>query len=94
MKRKYSSLTLHCRKKHDYLGMDLDYSFPGGLTVNMTKYMHNIINNFPKELGAPHTTPAGDHLFKICKQNESKTLPEDQAIIFHHTVVQLLFLSS
>jgi hypothetical protein len=37
--------------------------------------------------------PAADHLFKIRAPLEACLLPEQQAIAFHHTVAQLLFLS-
>jgi hypothetical protein len=39
------------------------------------------------------STPAVDHLFNVCPTTKSKLLPEEQACAFHHTVVQLLFLS-
>ena len=37
-------------------------------------------------------TPAADYLFAIWDKSEAKYLPEEQAVAFHHTVVQLLFL--
>lgn len=69
---KYSSLTIHQGKKHYCLGMDLDYSVTGVLSISMTKYTHNIINNFPEELGTPSAAPAADHLFKVREPDESK----------------------
>jgi hypothetical protein len=39
------------------------------------------------------STPAADNLFKICAPSEARCLPESQAIAYHHTTVQLLFLS-
>ncbi len=38
------------------------------------------------------STPAADHLFKICAPSEACCLPEYQAIAYHHTMAQLLFL--
>jgi hypothetical protein len=37
---------------HDYLGMELDYQKRGGeLKINMTKYVENMLNDFPVKLG-------------------------------------------
>ncbi len=38
-------------------------------------------------------SPAADHLFKIRDPTEARLLPESQAVAYHHTVAQLLFLS-
>ncbi len=39
------------------------------------------------------SSPAADHLFNIRPPDEARILPESQAIAFHHTTAQLLFLS-
>ena len=39
-------------------------------------------------------TPAADHLFRVRDADEAKYLPEEEAIAFHHTNAQLIFLSS
>jgi hypothetical protein len=39
------------------------------------------------------SAPAADHLFKIIPPTEARILPESQAIAYHHTTAQLLFLS-
>jgi hypothetical protein len=38
-------------KVHDYLGMELDYRKRGELKINMTKYIENMLNDFPVQLG-------------------------------------------
>jgi len=35
---------------HDYLAMVLDYSVPGVLKVDMTKYLKSMIEDFPTKL--------------------------------------------
>ncbi len=45
-----SSIIVHCRKKHDYLGMDLDYSHPGVFKVSMTNYIDKILEDFLEEI--------------------------------------------
>ncbi len=91
---KYNSLTVHHGKTHDYLGMDFDYSTPGVLTVSMAKYVNTVIDGFPELITGTAVTPAADHLFKIREPTKATVLPENQAIAFHHTVAQLLFLST
>jgi hypothetical protein len=52
-------------KVHDYLGMELDYRKRGKLIINMSKYVENMINDFPVKLGKKDIakTPAADSLF-------------------------------
>ncbi len=47
----------------------------------MVDYTRKIIDEFPK-------------VIKVQDKAKTKCLPKQQAIIFHHTVVQLLFLSA
>jgi hypothetical protein len=84
----------HRGKVHDYLGMIFDFSKEGKVVVNMVEYIKNIIANFPVEIIATRTSPAADHLFTVCSETKAKPLPEEQAMAFHHTTVQLLFLSA
>ena len=39
-------------------------------------------------------TPAADHLFRVRDADKAKYLPQEKAIVFHHTTAQLLLLSS
>jgi hypothetical protein len=78
---------------HDYLGMDLDYSTAGVLKVSMIKYLAKIIRGFPEKITTSAVTPAAEHLFDIRPDEERRCLPEEQAMAYHRTVAQLLFLS-
>jgi hypothetical protein len=79
--------------KHDYLGINLNYSKPGAVLFNMIPYIKKILQEFPKKITGVASSPAANHLFKIHAPLEACLLPEQQAIAFHHTVAQLLFLS-
>ena len=79
--------------KHDYLGMNLDFSTPGTVKIEMTTYINKVIAAFPEKITGVQMTPAADHLFQIRPDTESRPLPEEQARAFHHTTAQLLFLS-
>ena len=81
-------------KVHDYLGMDLDYSEDGVLKVSMIKYLDKVLEEFTEDIQSTSATPATDHLFQIREETEAKYLPEEQAVVFHHTVAHLLFMSA
>ena len=78
-------------KIHEYLGIKLDYSVPGQVTVDMVDYIQSMLNSFPEEdlKGSKVSTPWGENLFKV--QEDSNPLPRAQAEQFHTTVAQGLF---
>ena len=79
--------------KHDYLGMNLDFSSAGAVKIDMIPYIAKVIDAFPETITGVQSTPAGDRLFQVRPHDEAKFLPEEQARAFHHTTAQLLFLS-
>jgi hypothetical protein len=83
----------HRGKVHNYLGMIFDYLCKGKVMVNMTEYIKNIILDFSEEIIGTKASPASNHLYEVRDPTISKLLPEEQARVFHHAVVQLLFLS-
>ncbi len=64
----------------------------------MIKHLKKVFDDFPDEVGKSASTPASDHLFQVHDPEGveylGKFLPEEQATHFHHTVAQLLFISS
>ena len=81
-------------KKHDYLGVDMEFCDDGALEVSMIDYLKNVINDFPELIKGRAATPAHDKLFVIRDENEARKLNEEQALAFHHTVAQLLFMAT
>jgi hypothetical protein len=78
-------------KVHDYLGMVLDYSNAGEVSITMIDYIKMILREIPDDMKGTATTPAGNHLFVInqqpvCLKGQCKDL-------FVHLVMQLLYLS-
>ena len=86
-------LTIHRGNIHDYLGMDMDWSKDGQVSISMIKYLIKMLNDFIENITKSSVTPSADYLFKIREDKEVKKLPEELAIAYHHTVAQLLFLS-
>ena len=75
------------------MGIQIDYSIPGEVKINMTRYIEKMIDEFPfkNELKKGVKTTAGDHLFKVNK-NATK-LDKKLKDVFHTTVAKSLFLS-
>ena len=42
---------------HDYLGMTLDYSVPGQISIDMTRYVKKMVKEFPQENLKEHQWP-------------------------------------
>jgi hypothetical protein len=88
-------MATHRGKVHDYLGMIFDFLPKGMVMVTMIEYIKNIIKDFLEEIVGTKTSPAADHLFTVMRDPSlAKVLPEEQAMAFHRTTAQLLFLSS
>ncbi len=85
-------LTMHMGWKRNYLSMDLKFNKDGTLGISMVQYLKNIIAEFPEVIQGKAAMPAVDHLFQIRDEKEVQPLPEEQALAFHHTVAQLLFM--
>ena len=86
------SLSMHLGRKHDYLGVDIEFCNDGALEVSMFKYLKNVIDEFPELIRGRAATPAHEKLFVIRDEKEARKLNEEQALAFHHTVAQLLFM--
>ena len=88
--RKDGPLTIHRGKKHDYLGMWLDFSLDGKVQVQMFDYIDNMLEDLPEDMCGTVNSPAADHLFAV--SNTAKKLTREQSEMFHHNVAKLLFL--
>jgi len=60
----------------------------------MFKYLRNVIDEFPELIKGRAATPAHDKLFVIRDEKDARKLGEEQALAFHHTVAQLLFMAT
>ena len=73
--------------------MNINFTPSGSVSFDMIPYITKVITDFPERITGVASSPAADHLFKIRPPEEARILPESQAIAFHHTTAQLLFLS-
>ena len=76
----------------DYLGMTLDFTKPGEVTVTMINYITTVLYDAPKEMHGQAVTPATIHLFEVNTKNPVY-LNEDKAEIHVWIIMQLLYLS-
>jgi hypothetical protein len=88
---KVSALTATRGKKHDYLGMVLDYSIPGKVSIDMSTYTRQVLADLPDYYNELDTTPARNGLFSI--DTKAPDPASDYANAFHTLVAKLLFLS-
>ena len=63
---------------HNYLGMTLDYSVPGHVSINMSHYVEKMLKEFPQEnlKGASVASPWNENLFKV--RHDSDPLQKEQ----------------
>lgn len=78
-------------RKHDYLGMKVNFSQKGKMRVTMFNYITEILNEALEAFTGTASTPVSKHLFDT-DDNASK-LEEKKATAFHHIVAKSLFLA-
>ena len=80
----YSPLSTSSGKKLEYLGMMLDYTAKGKVTLLMYEYIDKMLAELPSDMNGVSKTQAVGHLFNI--NPDATKLPEDIAQLFHHLV--------
>ncbi len=81
---------------HDYLGMDIDFSYHKQLRISMVNHLKKMISEFPEAITSNAVTPATDKLFEVRPDNDPNKhlLDESRARAFHHAVAQALFVTT
>jgi hypothetical protein len=87
----HGEVVIHRGKKHDYLGMETDFSEKGKVKIGMTEYVESMLEVFPEKIKSTDTavTPAIDGLFN---EGQGKKLNEEPADAYHTMVTKALFL--
>ena len=91
---KHKKLEPQRGKKHEYLGMILDYSEKKKVKIDMRRYVADMLEDFPVKLGEKDTSayPAVEDLFGQ-HGGDSAKLGTEMAEGFHSTVAKGLFLT-
>ena len=70
----YSPLSTSTGKKLDYLGMTLDYTTKGKVTISMYEYIDKMLVELPSDMNGVSKTPAAGHLFSIKTETQYEKL--------------------
>ena len=89
---KESPLVVTRGRVHEYLGMKMDFSTTGKVTLSMPEYIDTLMKEIPPDLlKGVSTTPAAGHLFVT--NPDAEKLNEVQASEYHHLVAKMLYLA-
>ena len=88
---KIAKMTITQGKVHKYLGVNIDYSFPGKVIFLMIDYIGKMIEGILEDMKGETATPTSHQLFDIAE--DAKKLSQADADLFHQFVAQLLYLS-
>ena len=86
-----AELTIQYGPVVDYLGMILDFSTPGILTVDMSEYIKMILRDIPDHMRGSSSVPANKSLFTT--RDTIPTLDTATQEFFHYVTMQLMYLS-
>ncbi len=64
-------LRMHLGRKHEYLGMNMEFNKDGTLDVLMFKYLQEVIDDFPEVIKGRAETPVAAHLFEVRDEKEA-----------------------
>ena len=86
---KYKAVEPTRGKKHDYLGMVVDFTEKGKVIIDMVKYVESMIEDFPLKISKVSNSPAAENLLDI---GTGKLLDKGKSEAYHTTVAKGLFL--
>ena len=88
----HNAVVAHRGKVHDFLGMIFEFYDDGTVTLDMSAYVENMLDDFPMKLKKSETarTPAGDGLLN---HGQGKKLEKGQSEQFHTSVAKGLYVS-
>ena len=76
-------------KRHDYLGMTLDYSKEGKVIIDMKDYVANMVDGFGYKIEGTEPTPVAEDLLSA---ETGEALDAKCAEMYHTTVAKGLFV--
>ena len=88
---RYGKMSVTRGKKHTYLGMDIEFTGNGEVTILMKGYLEEAITAFPEDCSTIKSTPGAPHLFKT--NDKTEKLPEERRELLHSITAKLLYVS-
>ena len=69
IKSKFEKMTVTCRLKHEFLGMDIVFNKDGSVTIGMASYVKQTLGMFHETITTNAVIPASWYLFELCDNN-------------------------
>ena len=92
LESEYGEMQVSLGRRHDYLGLLIDYSIPGvSAFLSMEEHLRAFLDDFPEDITETPETPAASNIFNVRDDSNQDILNEKWAHTFHHAVTQLLF---
>jgi hypothetical protein len=85
---------MHTGKMHDCLVANMEFNNNGTLSVSVITNLKIAFEEYPEMITGKAVMPAADYFLTVCDKKETRLLEEERALAFHHTVVQLLLVST
>ena len=85
------SLSIQRGRKHEYLGMTIEYTDDGKVKFTMNDYIDGLLNEMTEDMKGVAVTPAASHLNEV--NDNSEKLNDTMRDTFHHLTAKLLYLS-
>ena len=79
-------------KKHDYLGMNFDFSIPGHLVLDMIPYVNAMCKDFEKEHGSKLGKAKVPAPVNLLDRGEGPKVDPKRAELFHTYVMKAMYL--
>ena len=86
---KYKAVEPSRGKKHDFLGMVVDFMEKGKVIINMVKYVESMIEDFHVKISKVSKLPVAENLLDI---GTGKLLDKGKSEAYHTTVAKGLLL--
>jgi hypothetical protein len=88
---KLDQLTVNQGKKHEYLGMNIDFSIKGEVRITMYDYVEKLIRQLPSDMIGTKKTTAAEYLFRTDATGVLLNAADKEK--FHNLTAKTLWLS-
>ena len=92
--RKYGNkkgLSVQQGRKHEYLGMTIEYTDDRKVKFTMNDYIDGLLNEMTEDMKGVAVTPAASHLNEV--NDNAEKLSDTMHDTFHHLTAKILYLS-
>jgi hypothetical protein len=88
---KFGKMSVTRGRSHTFLGMKIEFSDKGTLTIDMKEYIVEAIKDFCEDVSLSATTPAKRDLFDV--NSDATPLDKQKMELFHSIVAKLLYIA-